>query len=115
MNLGAGRLAHVEHHDDEQEQDHHGADVNEDLDGGQEGGAEKDEEGGHLDQGDHEGQRAVNRVPGHDDEQRRGDGNGRKKKKEAKFHGICPQRCKRSGPLDGVARALPRQRFNCGA
>ena len=45
----AGRLAHVEHHDHEQEQNHYGADVNENLDGGQEGGTEKDEERGHLD------------------------------------------------------------------
>ena len=47
-------LAHVEHHDHEQEQDHHRPHIDEYLDDGEKGGAEKDEEGGDLDEADHE-------------------------------------------------------------
>ena len=56
---------HAQQHDHEQEEDDHGAGVDDDLDGSQEGGVLEHEEHGDAEQGLDEKQGCVDRVAGH--------------------------------------------------
>ena len=60
------RLAEVEHHDGEEEKDHDGPGVDQDLDGRREGRVEKAEDAAQAGEGQDEEERVVGLVPGDD-------------------------------------------------
>ena len=69
MVVRALALIHVEQHDDEQEQHHHRASVDQDLQNRQEVGLQQHEQRGRTDKGYNHTQRAVDRIRTHNHEQ----------------------------------------------
>ena len=63
----------IEHHDDEQEQHRHGADVDDDQQHRQELGAEQDEHAGGVEEGENQPEHRVHRVPRGDHHQAAGE------------------------------------------
>ena len=82
-------FAGVEQHDDEDEQDHDGAGVDDDLGGGEELGAERPVEDRERHHDDDEGQGAVNGVALQQEIECRADGEQAKDEEEGELHGVA--------------------------
>ena len=78
--------AQVEQHDDEEEEDHDRAGVDQDLHGGDEVGLEQDEDRGEAEEHDHEPARRRHRVLAGDGQERRHEGDGREHAVEDLVH-----------------------------
>ena len=85
------RKVHVQHHDHEQEQHGHRADVDHDQDHGQELGTQQHEESGRIEEGEDQEQHGVHRVLGGDDHEPRRHGQGREQVEEGggQRHGVA--------------------------
>src|SRR4051794_28462621 len=80
--LPKSREVHVEHHDDEQEQDRHGPHIDDHQDHRQELGPEEHEQPRRVHERENQEQHGLNRVAGRDHHEGRSDGEGRKKIEE---------------------------------
>ncbi len=79
----------VEHHDDEQEQNRHRADIDDDEDHRQELRAEQQEQPRRVEEGEDQEQHRMHRVARRDDHEARGDDHGRKEIEEQRRDAHC--------------------------